>query len=97
MNTIISFAAIGIYIAFQMVVLGAVFARLRGWIPAGKFTLGKYGWSINIAALLYGTGAVVNMLWPRAPGEAWYVNYAMMFTTGRDCQWVILYVRGKAA
>ena len=80
-NTIISFAAIGIYIAFQMVVLGAVFARLRGWIPAGKFTLGKYGWSINIAALLYGTGAVVNMLWPRAPGEAWYVNYAMMFTT----------------
>jgi amino acid transporter len=81
-NTIISFAAIGIYVAFQMVVLGSVMARARGWVPSGKFTLGKWGWPINIAALIYGTGAVINMVWPRAPGAPWYVNYAMLFTTG---------------
>ena len=80
-NTIISFAAIGIYIAFQMVVLGALYARLRGWKPAGSFKLGTFGWSINIAALIYGTGAVINMIWPRSPADPWYVNYAMLFTT----------------
>jgi len=80
-NTIISFAAIGIYIAFQMVVLGALFARIRGWKTAGSFTLGRWGWAVNIAALLYGAGAIVNMMWPRAPNDPWYVNYAMLVTT----------------
>ncbi len=80
-NTIISFAAIGIYIAFQMVVLGALMARLKGWRPAGSFSLGAWGLPINAAALLYGTGAVINMLWPRAPNDPWYVNYAMLVTT----------------
>ena len=80
-NTIISSAAIGIYVSFQMVVLGALMARMKGWTPRGSFTLGRWGWAINIAALAYGTGAVINMLWPRAPEAAWYVNYAMLLTT----------------
>lgn len=80
-NTIISFAAIGIYIAFQMVVASALVARSRGWKPGGPFTLGAWGTPVNAAALVYGTGAVLNMIWPRAPGEPWYVNYAMLVTT----------------
>src|SRR5271157_345812 len=48
--TIISFAAIGIYISFQMIVLGALFARTRGWRPAGPFTLGGWGWLVNLVA-----------------------------------------------
>ena len=40
---IISFAALGIYIAFQMVVLAALRARLRGWEPSGKYRLGQWG------------------------------------------------------
>mgnify|MGYP001577693928 CR=1 FL=1 len=80
-NTIISSAAIGIYVSFQMVVLGALMARVKGWTPKGSFTLGRWGWMINVAALAYGTGAVINMLWPRAPEAAWYVNYAMLLTT----------------
>lgn len=79
-NTIISSAAIGIYVAFQMVVLGALMARTRGWRPAGKFTLGAWGWAVNVAAFVYGVGAVLNMLWPRAPDAPWYVNYAMLLT-----------------
>ncbi|MEK7388241.1 MAG: amino acid permease [Elusimicrobiota bacterium] len=79
-NTIISSAAIGIYVSFQMVVLGALIARLKGWTPQGRFTLGRWGWGVNIAALAYGTGAVVNMLWPRSPEAAWYVNYSMLLT-----------------
>lgn len=81
-NTIISFAAIGIYIAFQMVVLAALSARIRGWKPSGAFTLGKWGWPVTVAAFFYGTGAVVNMLWPRiSPDAPWFVNYAMIVTT----------------
>jgi amino acid transporter len=91
-NTIISFAAIGVYVAFQMVVLGAIYARLRGWKPAGKFTLGALGWPINLAALLYGLGAVINMLWPRSPFDPWYVNYAMLFTTAVVVAFGLLYM-----
>ena len=57
-------------------------ARLRGWRPKRSFTLAQWGWPINIAALVYGVGAVINMLWPRSPADPWYSNYAMLFTTG---------------
>jgi amino acid transporter len=79
--TIISFAAIGIYISFQMIVLGALIARAKGWRPAGPFTLGTRGWLVNGLALAYGVSAIVNILWPRSPNDPWYVNYAMLVTT----------------
>src|ERR1700682_1524891 len=52
--TIISFAAIGIYIAFQMIVLAALIARAKGWRPAGPFTLGAWAWPGNVIAFVYG-------------------------------------------
>lgn len=79
--TIISFAAIGIYISFQMVVLAALVARIKGWRPAGPFTLGSWGWTVNLVALIYGVGATINMAWPRSPNDPWYSNYAMIVTT----------------
>jgi amino acid transporter len=80
---IISFAAIGIYISFQMIVLAALIARVKGWRPAGPFTLGGRGWLVNVLALAYGIGAIVNILWPRpqTPDEAWFVSYGMLLTT----------------
>jgi amino acid transporter len=79
--TIISFAAVGIYIGFQMIVLGALFARCRGWRPAGPFTLRGWGWPVNVIALAYGIGAIVNMAWPRSPQDPWYSNYGVMVST----------------
>jgi amino acid transporter len=79
--TIISFAAVGIYISFQMIVLAALVARSKGWRPAGPFTLKAWGWTVNVLALAYGLGAIVNILWPRSPGDPWYVNYGMLVTT----------------
>jgi amino acid transporter len=72
---IISFAALGIYIAFQMVVLAALRARLKGWVPSGKYSLGSWGLPVNIAALVYGVLAMINMAWPRTPDAAWYDNW----------------------
>jgi amino acid transporter len=79
--TIISFAAIGIYISFQMIVLAALIARAKGWQPSGPFTLGTRGWLVNGLALAYGISAIVNILWPRSPNDPWYSNYAMLVTT----------------
>lgn len=72
---IISFAALGIYIGFQMVVLAALRARLKGWVPSGKYTLGRWGLPVNLAALGYGVVAMVNMAWPRTPDAPWYDNW----------------------
>ncbi|HEX4151578.1 MAG TPA: amino acid permease [Steroidobacteraceae bacterium] len=79
--TIISFAAVGIYISFQMIVLAALIARARGWRPSGPFTLEAWAWPVNLLALGYGLGAIVNILWPRSPADPWYVNYGMLVTT----------------
>ena len=79
---IISFAAFGIYLGFQMVVLAALRARLKGWVPSGKFTLGKWGMAINIAALVYGVTAMINMAWPRTPDAPWYDNWIVALSAG---------------
>ena len=79
--TIISFASVGIYIAFQMIVLAAIVARSRGWRPGGAFTLGAWGWPINLAALAYGIAAIINMSWPRSPELPWFSNYGVIVTS----------------
>ncbi len=75
LTKIISFAALGIYIGFQMVVLAALRARSKGWVPSGKYKLGAWAWPVNIAALAYGIIAMVNMAWPRTPDVPWYDNW----------------------
>jgi len=77
---IISFAAFGIYLAFQMVVLAALRARLRGWKPGGEFTLGRAGLIVNVAALVYGVSAMVNLAWPRTPDLPWYDNWIVVLS-----------------
>jgi amino acid transporter len=79
--TIVSFAAAGIYLAFQMLVLAALIARARGWRPAGHFRLGAWAFPVYISAFVYGVAAVIDMLWPRAPQDPWYSNYGMLIGT----------------
>lgn len=80
-NAIVSFAAVGIYFAFQMIVIATIIARLRGWQPSGPFRLGAWAWPVNIGALLFGVGAIVNMVWPRNPQDPWYSNYGMLLSS----------------
>jgi amino acid transporter len=75
LTSIISFATLGIYLGFQMVVLAALRARLKGWQPSGAFTLGRWGLPVTAAALAYGIFAMVNMAWPRTPDVPWYDNW----------------------
>ena len=78
---IVSFAVIGIYAAFQMIVAGAILARLRGWVPNGPFVLGRWGMAVNVAGLVFGISAIVDMIWPRSPDQPWYIDYAMPLTS----------------
>ncbi|MCE1177790.1 MAG: amino acid permease [Micrococcales bacterium] len=80
LTKIVSFAALGIYMGFQMVVLAALRARLRGWVPSGKYTLGKWGLPVNIIALAYGVIAMINMCWPRTPDVPWYDNWIVLLS-----------------
>jgi amino acid transporter len=80
-KTIIVFGSAGIYVAFQMIVLGALIARAKGWRPSGEFRLGVWAWPVNLAALAYGVLAIINMVWPRTPQDPWYRNYGMIVGT----------------
>lgn len=93
-NTIVSFAAAGIYLAFQMLVLAALIARLRGWRPAGPFTLGGLGLPVNVLALAYGVSAIINMVWPRSPNDPWYSNYGMLVTAAGVIALGLIYMVG---
>src|SRR5215208_3676178 len=81
LTLIISFAVLAIYVAFQLVVFAALVARLRGWRPAGKWSLGGLGMVVNVAALLYGVAAAINLAYPRTPGVPWYQNYSVLLGT----------------
>ncbi len=63
-----AFAVLGIYIAFQAVVLAALRQRLKGWRPAGNWNLGRYGLAVNVLALCYGIFAMVLLLKPGDTG-----------------------------
>ncbi|MFD1214287.1 APC family permease [Arthrobacter sp. GCM10027362] len=78
---IISFAAMGMYMGFQMVVLAALRARLKGWQPRGAFQLGRWGIPVNIAALGWGVLGMVNMAWPRTPEAGWFVNWIVLISS----------------
>ncbi|MBG0857674.1 amino acid permease [Streptomyces spinoverrucosus] len=78
LTNIVSFAILGIYGSFQMVVLAALRARLKGWQPQGEFTLGRWGLVVNAAALAYGIFAIVNISWARNPQDPWYENWIVL-------------------
>jgi amino acid transporter len=64
---IIAIAATGmIYLSYLIGNLALLRARLRGW-PRTKapFSLGKWGVPVNILAIAWGGGMLVNMMWPR--------------------------------
>lgn len=64
---IVSFAVLGIYLGFQMVVLAAMRARMKGWVPSGKFALSPgLGKLVNAGALAYGVVAITTICWPHA-------------------------------
>ena len=80
-GSLIAFGTAAIYVAFLLVALAALIARVRGsWRPAGRVQLGRFGLIINIAAVLWLSFETVNIAWPRRslapPGAPTYQIWA---------------------
>lgn len=80
-----------VYLAYLLVTVPALRARLRGGLPprpAGGFSLGRWGLPVNLVAVGYGVAMMVNIAWPRAAvydpaGSGWVLRYsAVLFVAG---------------
>ena len=97
---IIAIAATGmIYLSYLIGNLALLRARLNGW-PRVKapFSLGKWGLPINILAIAWGGGMLVNMMWPRVatnprpkelPGT---LNFHWHWLNSQPVLWTVLAV-----
>ncbi len=80
-GSLIAFGTAGIYVAFLLVALAALLARLRGsWVPAGRIRLGRAGVFVNALAVAWLLFESINIAWPRTslapPGAPGYQIWA---------------------
>ena len=80
-GSLIAFGTAAIYVAFLLVALAALVARVRGtWIPTGAIRLGRLGIAVNALAVAWLAFEVVNIAWPREslapPGAPVYQVWA---------------------
>ena len=62
--SLVSFGVSGIYLSFLLTVIGALIARSRGWVPEGRFQLGRWGMTVTVVAAAYLTLMLVNVVAP---------------------------------
>ncbi len=80
-GSLIAFGTAAIYVAFLLVALAALIARVRGtWVPAGQVQLGRAGVVVNALAVVWLAFETVNIAWPRRslapPGAPAYQVWA---------------------
>jgi amino acid transporter len=81
-GTLIAFGTAAIYLAFLLVAVAALVARVRGtWRPAGR-----WGLALNVGAVAWLAFETVNIAWPRAilapPDAPWYQVWAAPLVIG---------------
>jgi urea carboxylase system permease len=90
---ITSIGIIMIYIAYLLVTAPMLLARIRGqWrsedAPEGYFSLGRWGFAVNLAAVVWGLFMAINLSWPRQsvynPVEPfhWYLKWGGVLFVG---------------
>jgi hypothetical protein len=62
-------------------VLGSLRQRLRGWKPAGPFSLGRWGIVVNVLALAYGIFAMYLLAAPGASGD-FFTDWVVLLGLG---------------
>ena len=74
--SLVSFGVSGIYLSFLLTVIGSMISRARGWVPAGRFTLGRWAWPVSVVAAAYLGLMLVNVVLPTGLRSArGYFNY----------------------
>jgi len=95
-----SVAIIMFYLAYLCVTGPLLIARLRGRWPSPDhgpyFSLGRWGLVINVLAVVFQIGVMVNLAWPRVAvygAGGWYFQWgAFTFTGGLGLVGVIYYL-----
>jgi len=101
-----SVAIIMFYIAYLCVTGPLLIARLRGKWPTAThgpyFSLGRWGLPVNLLAVIFQVGVMVNLAWPRAAvygGDHWYYQWgAFVFVGllgGVGALYYLLVLRGR--
>lgn len=93
---ITAFAVVGIYVGFQAVVLAAMIARARGWQPGGSFTLGGWGWLVNIGGFVYGVAAIGWLAYKSGDGadnffDRWLVPLSVGIIAGVGILYMLIF------
>ncbi|MGN0127012.1 APC family permease [Glutamicibacter soli] len=93
LTQVTSFAILGIYVSFQAVVLAALRQRLKGWKPAGPFSLGAAGFIVNMLALAYGLVAMYLLAKPGTSGDFfadWVVLLGLAVVAGSGALYLFI-------
>ncbi|QXG76172.1 amino acid permease [Modestobacter sp. L9-4] len=94
-TAVTSIAVVMIYVAYLLVTVPMLIARLRGRWPlpapadgARHFSLGRWGLPVNVLAVLWGGGMALNLAWPRSEvynatdPHHWYLQWAAFVFIG---------------
>jgi amino acid transporter len=80
-----SVAVVWANLAYLFVTGSLLWRRIRGSAPktAGVFSLGRFGFAVNVLAVLWGVLVVVNIGWPRPEvyGQSWYRRHSAVLAT----------------
>jgi urea carboxylase system permease len=84
-----SVAIIMFYLAYLCVTVPLLLARLRGKWPTPShgpyFSLGRWGLPVNLLAVIFQIGVLVNLAWPRVAvygGDHWYYQWGAFVFVG---------------
>jgi amino acid transporter len=86
---LISVAIIMFYIAYLCVTGPLLLARMRGKWPSPThgpyFSLGRWGLPVNLLAVIFQVGVLINLAWPRPAvygGDHWYYQWGAFVFVG---------------
>jgi amino acid transporter len=90
----ILWANLAYWIVVALQLRNRIILTRNGGDADARFSLGKWGFPVNILALVWSSFMVINVSWPRTAtyGEGWYNQYAAwIYTTGLICLGVSIY------
>ncbi|MFJ9567841.1 APC family permease [Streptomyces fuscichromogenes] len=76
--TLVSAATTGFFITMSLVAAGLITRMARGTWRDGPFTFGTLTPLVAVVAGAWAAFQVINIAWPRATGEPWYVTWAVV-------------------
>ncbi|MET8152917.1 amino acid permease [Actinoplanes sp. NPDC049668] len=111
-TAVTSVCIVMLYIAYALVTIPLLLRRRKGW-PNGEeatgterggrlFALGRFGIVVNVLAVVYGIGMILNLGWPRQEvydpaGTHWYLHYfSLLFVGGALLVGGLAYLRYRS-